>query len=121
MIDFALEVGAKTARSSQEQDFVTDLKIKSEGFWPGIDIDLVDFPSLAERKFWARCFHDVARWIFVRKLGVHEVDFWQATAIHQARALGDLFIEAARQDDRDFQPESEDSRLFDAYHNPPKA
>lgn len=85
MVAFALEVGAETAQSPQEQSFVAEFKKKSEGFWPGINLDLTeDFPFPAERKFWARCFHDVARRIFIRKLGKHEVDFWQATAIHQA-------------------------------------
>lgn len=122
MIDFAIEVGTEIAQSPYEHECVVELSRRSEAFWPGIDIDLAsDFPMLAQRKFWARCFHDVARRIFIRKLGNHDVDFWQATAIHQARALGDLFVDAVRKDEPGFLPDGEDARLFHAYHNPPKA
>jgi hypothetical protein len=120
MLDFALEVGARTARSPEEQTFVANLKSHSETFWPGIHLDVAcDFPTVTERKFWARCFQDVARWIFLRQVGVHTADFWQASAIHHAHALADVFIQAAREYDPSFYPESEDSRLQQEAYNSP--
>lgn len=117
MMEFVLQVAEATARSAEERELVAAFKKRSEDFWPGIGLDVeTDFPTVAERKFWARCFHDLARWIFLRKIGKHEVDFWQAADIHTAYAIGNFFMYAAREYDSSFWPDSEDSQLTRAFY-----
>lgn len=78
-----LEVGEKTARNDQERAWVEAYdKTFNETYWPGRDYDIEkEFPTLEERKFWARVLFDLVQAIYHREIGNNEVTCWQHTAI----------------------------------------
>ena len=121
LIALALQA-ARRSSSADEHKFVERMgQMESEEFWSGRGIDIsADFPSVEERKFWARVFLDTARLVFDREVGKHEHHFWQAQTIHQAYGVGLLFQNAARQDDPDWRANTVDTREFDQLMNGPK-
>jgi hypothetical protein len=69
LIDDGLMVGKKTAETDTERLYVSVLEKRSESFFPGCDLAIEGaFPSLDERKFWARIFFDVAYLAFQREI-----------------------------------------------------
>jgi hypothetical protein len=119
LIEFAIEVGQKTATTDEERQIVDRMiDLRDKEFFPGRDLDIEeDFPDLNERKYWARVFLDTARAIFGREVGVHEYSFWQAQCIYQAYGVGLLFEQAVRSQDSHWMPNSTDRREFDRVVN----
>lgn len=119
LIDFAIQMGRTTARTSDEERFVDRMHQLSETeFWPGRGIQIeVDFPEVDERKLWAKVFLDLGCEIFDRRIGSHEHSFWQAQRIWQAYGTGQLFVDAVRDTDRSWLPDSHDYREFDVVVN----
>src|SRR5687768_14753802 len=70
LVEFAIEVGARTQASAAEAAFVERLRGEAERMWSGIGMDLdQQFPELEAKKFWCRVFYDLAREIFLRRIG----------------------------------------------------
>jgi len=86
LIAFALEIAPARAETPEHRDFIVRLReFYDEQYFPGCSFDLIErFPTIQERKFWAGCFHDVARRIFLRELGSHDISFWQSATIGDA-------------------------------------
>jgi hypothetical protein len=83
--------------------------------WPGIGFDLdARYPTIEEKKFWARVFHDVARRIFLRQLGNHEVTHWQSSAIGDAYVTARMLTRAVQEIEQAWHPETENARDADA-------
>ena len=113
---FALQVGGESAQSDVEREWVNKLRKFDEQAWPGIDFDLEErFPSLEEKKFWARIYQDIARRIFLRQLGNQEVTFWQSSAIGDAYAIARMLTRAVQEVDRAWHATSENHQEGDAF------
>ena len=96
---------------------VAKLRTASEACFPGYSFDLCkEFPSLAERKFWARCFHDLARAIFLRRIGKQDTDCWQTGTIALCYLIGRLLTQAVREVEDQWYPETEDALLTEAFY-----
>ena len=119
LIDFVIQVGRTTARTPDEERYVDRMnQLNETEFWPGRGIQIEDdFPDIEEKKVWARVFLDTAREIFERRIGIHEHSFWQAQRIWQAYGAGQLFVDAVRDSDRRWLPDSRDYREFDIVVN----
>jgi hypothetical protein len=117
LIEFALQVGGEMARSDAERGCVEKLRQFYEQAWPGIGFDLDErFPTVEEKKFWARVFHDVAQRIFLRQLGNHEVTLWQSSAIGDAYVTARMLTRAVQEVENSWRPDTENSREADAYY-----
>jgi hypothetical protein len=117
LIAFALQVGEQTARSDAERRWVEKLRQFEEQAWLGIGFDLDErFPTVEEKKFWARVYHDVARHIFLRQLGNHEVTFWQSSAIGDAYVTARMLTRAVQEAENAWHPETENSREAGAHY-----
>jgi hypothetical protein len=117
LIEFALQVGGEMARSDAERGCVEKLRRFYGQAWPGIGFDLDErFQTVEEKKFWARVFHDVARRIFLRQLGKHEVTFWQSSAIGDAYVTARMLTRAAHEVENAWSLDTENSREADAYY-----
>jgi hypothetical protein len=116
LIDFAIELATQRAR---DHEFVHRLrKFRDEEYFPGCSFDLAArFPTLEERKFWAACFHDVARRIFLRLLGNHEVSFWQASAIGDAYVVARMLTRSVQETELGWHPATEDAAEAEAYRS----
>jgi hypothetical protein len=111
LIAFALKVGGETAQSDEELRSVENLRQFDEQAWPGISFDLEDrFPTIAEKKFWARVFHDLAHRIFLRQLGNQEVTSWQASAIGDAYVVSRMLARAVQEAEPIWHPDRESTR-----------
>lgn len=107
LIDFALQVGGETAGVEAERGWVETLRRFAQQAWPGIEFDLDErFPTHEEKKFWARVFHEVARRIFLRRLGSCDNLTWQASAIGDASILGRMLTRAVQEVELAWLPES---------------
>ena len=73
--------------------------------------------NIDESKFWAKIFHDVARKIFEKKIGVHEYNFWQTSRIFQLYGTGNLFEKAVREVESNWISDSIDNREYEEYRN----
>jgi hypothetical protein len=117
LIAFALQVGGESARTDEERGWVEKLRQFEEQAWPGIGFDLDErFPTVEEKKFWARVFHDVARRIFLRQLGNHEVTFWQSSAIGDAYVTARMLTRAVQEVENAWHPDTENSREADTHY-----
>ena len=117
LVAFALTVGGETARSDAERGWVEKLRKFEEQVWPGVGFDLDErFPDVAEKKYWARVYHDVARRIFLRRLGDHEVTYWQSSAIGDAYVIARMLTRAVQEVETAWHPETEDNREGNEYH-----
>ena len=115
--EFVIDVAEQTARDTEEREFVAKLKTQVQTFWPGVSIDVGEsFPDIAEKKFLARCFADLARWIFLRRIGNQTLDCWQSGVIYEAHTIARLFIESVRKEEPRFYPESEDDTLIRKFY-----
>lgn len=119
LIAFALQVGGEMTRSNEESGWVEKLRHFDEEAWPGIGFDLDErFPSIEEKKFWARVYHNVARRIFLRQLGNHEVTFWQSSAIGDAYVIARMLTKAVQEVEQNaWHPDTENSREADGHYS----
>jgi hypothetical protein len=116
LIAFALQVGGETARSDEERGWVDQLRQFEDQSWPGIGFDLDErFPTVHQKKFWARVYHDVARRIFLRQLGNHEVTCWQSSAIGDAYVIARMLTRAVQEVENAWHPDTENSREGDEH------
>ena len=113
LVVFALQVGVDLARTDEERGYVTKLETWNEyEHWPGCDFDLDErFPTLSEKKFWAGCFYTVARRIFRRELGNHDIQTWQHSAIGDAYVTARMLVRAVQEETgTSWQPDVEDAK-----------
>jgi hypothetical protein len=107
LIAFASDVGESIAKSDEDAAFITSLRRFSAAAFPGIDLDLaVQFPSIAERKWWARVFDTVATRIYLRQLGDQSDQTWQPAAIGEAFAIARMLTRAVQEVELGWHPES---------------
>jgi len=103
LVSFALEVGDETANGPEETGLVERLRHEDESglLFPGCSFDLEQrFPSVRAKRFWVSVFYEIAQRIFLRRLGNHEIDTWQASAICDAQSVGRMLTQAIRESER---------------------
>ena len=116
LVDFANEVGESIARTDEERAYVARFKEFSAGAYPGIPLDLAaQFPAIAERKWWARVFHVVARRIFLRRLGNQENQTWQPSTIGDAYVVARLLTRAVQEVENAWHPVIDDPAEAEAF------
>jgi hypothetical protein len=107
LIEFGLEVGARIAATDVEKVYVSALRERSAAFYPGYDLAIErEFPSRAERKFWATVFFDLAYLIFRREIGKHDVTFWQSADIGHAYLLGRMITRSVQEEEQAWHPKT---------------
>jgi hypothetical protein len=117
LLAFALQVGGEAARTDEQRRYVDRLRQFEGQAWPGIGFDLEEqFPEVAEKKWWASIFHDVARQIFLRRIGHHDVTFWQTSAIGDAYVVARMLTSAVQAVEGAWYPETENTRESEGYH-----
>lgn len=120
LVTFALQVGAELASTDEERSFVAKLQSWNETeHWPGCGFDLNErFPALSEKKFWAKCFFDVARQIFRRQIGNQEIEFWQSGTIGDAYVTARMLCSAIQKEaSTSWFPDTEDAKdAHEFYH-----
>src|SRR5689334_16150363 len=100
LIDFALTVGERTAETETERAYVSGLRARTDAFYPGYDFAVErEFPSRAERKFWAGVFFDLGYLVFRREIGQHDATFWQYSAVGDAYLLGRLITRSVQEEE----------------------
>lgn len=110
LIEFALDVGGHAARTEVERGYIRSLIAFQQQGFPGIGLDLADqFPTIAEKKFWAGVFFDVARLVFLRKLGNQKVTSWQATLIGDAYIVARMLTRAVQLEELAWHPDTGDA------------
>ena len=118
LVEFVVEVARGLERSTEEDDYVDRLNnwIEHE-YWSGLTFDLAErFPTVDEKKFWAKCFFDLGRKIFFREIGNLDADFWQAGAIGESYMTARMLCFAIREQTGDtWYPETEDRKSSQAY------
>ena len=120
LLVFAREVAAKMARSDQEREWVKSLRQFEEEAWPGIDFDLeARFPSLEEKKFWARVYDEVANRIFLRQIGNQAVTSWQSSAIGDAYVIARMLTRAIQETERGWHPVADNPAKEEPYNSGP--
>jgi hypothetical protein len=110
----------EAAKSDAERGWVQKLREFEDNAFPGIEFDLAElFPSVDEKKFWARVYHNVARRIFLRQLGNQEVTFWQSSAIGDAYVIARLLTRAVQQIELGtaWHPDTENATEEETYYN----
>ncbi|MEO1131801.1 MAG: hypothetical protein AAFX40_03745 [Cyanobacteria bacterium J06639_1] len=119
LLQFAIEVGSNRSESHQERQFVENLRIKIDReFWNGYDIHIEsEFPNIEERKFWAKCFFDIAHLIFLRKLGNQEVSFWQSSTAGDAYIVARMLTRSVQEEECAWHPETLDSNEAKGYYS----
>ena len=116
LLEFAVQIAGETAPTKVERDWVEKLHGFAEAAWPGIGFDLdQQFPSLDEKKFWARVFDDVGRRIFLRQFGNNKVTFWQSSAIGDAYVIRRMLTRAVQEVELAWHPETENHREGEEY------
>ena len=110
LVDFGLAVGREAATTASELKWVDKLADWQDNqAWPGISFELAElFPTLDERKFWATCYANVARRIFLRELGRHDVTHWQASTIGYAYLISRLLTRSVQHAELGWHPHTED-------------
>ncbi len=107
LIDFALEVGQRSAETDVERTYVSKLKEESNAFYPGYDFAIErEFPSRDERKFWARVFFDLAYLIFRREIGNQNVTFWQYSTVGDAYLFGRMITRSVQEEEQAWHPKT---------------
>ena len=106
LIEFALEVGQKSAASPEEKAFVQKLREENDTIlFNGCDFDLNErFATVASRKFWAKVFFEIGRQIFLRQIGNQEIDTWQTSAICDAHSIGRILVRAVQKGEMGWYP-----------------
>lgn len=122
LVELVVEAGRDTQSTPAEKEYVDRLDhwIQEE-YWSGLDLDLnEEFPTVDEKKFWAKCFFDLGRKIYLREIGDHTIDFWQAAITGVAFVTGRMLCDAVRkQSGQSWSPETEDGKSFRAYYYGP--
>jgi len=110
LIAFALEV-AEPREDDGSAEYVERLRAFYErDFYPGCSFDLAArFPTIDERKFWARCFHHVARSVFLQKLGDQTLTYWQTSVIGDAYVIARLLTRSVQASEPGWAPRTENS------------
>jgi hypothetical protein len=117
LIDFALEVGQKSAETDIEKTYISKLKEGSNAFYPGYDFAIErEFPSRDERKFWARIFFNLAHLVFCREIGNQETTFWQFSAIGDAYLFGRMITRSIQEEEQGWHPKTLSSIEADAFY-----
>ena len=117
MIEFLLAVATESANTPDEHAMVERFREASRAFFPGYDLHIErEFPTLEERKFWARCFFNLARAIFLRKIGSHETDFWLSSAIANAFVIACFLTQAVREAEHGWYPATEDALRSEEFY-----
>jgi hypothetical protein len=103
--------------------YVERLRVFDETeYYPGCSFDLAErFPSIDERKFWATIFNDVARAIFLRRIGEHDVTFWQTSAIGDAYIVARLLTRSVQENEPGWHPPTENTLEAQAFRSGPVA
>ena len=120
LVSFALEVAADDATTDDEKSYVAKLKNwDDKEHYPGCGFDLHErFPTVGEKKFWSRCFFNVARRIFRREIGNQDIEFWQSGAIGDAYVAARMLTSAVqRETDTSWHPDSKDKADAQEYYN----
>jgi hypothetical protein len=118
MLAFAIQIGSEQASCEEERRHVDRLREFEDRAWPGIRFDLDErFPDIAEKKFWAAVFHDLARRIFLRQIGNHETTFWQSSAIGDAYVVARMLTGAVQAVELAWHPETENSREGNLFYS----
>ncbi|KYF73011.1 hypothetical protein BE15_47205 [Sorangium cellulosum] len=108
IVAFAIEVGSETASTESERASLATLRSFEANLWPGVDLDLDEvFPSLDEKKFWARVFFTVGHRIFLHRLGNHDVTSWQASTIGDTYVMARMLARAVQEIELGWYPETE--------------
>ncbi|HWA26887.1 MAG TPA: hypothetical protein VG734_14605 [Lacunisphaera sp.] len=116
LIEFALEVGEKTAGTDAEKSYVAALRERCESFYPGCDLAIEsEFPSRDERKFWARVFFDLAYLIFRREVGNQETTIWQYSSLGDAYLLARMITRSVQEEELGWHPQTMSSLEAEAY------
>ena len=107
LIEFALEVGQRTAGSAEQSAYVSSLMARKATFYPGYDLAIEsEFPSRDERKFWARVFFDLAHLTFNRQIGKQDPTFWQYSAVGDAYLLGRMITRSVQEEEQAWHPKT---------------
>jgi hypothetical protein len=119
LVKFVLEVAADDATTDHEKQYVAKLKKwDEEEHSPGCGFDLHErFPTVDEKKFWSRCFFNVARRIFRREIGNQDLQFWQCGAIGDAYVTGRMLTSSIQKETgTPWYPDSDDARDAQEYY-----
>ena len=120
LITFALEVAVDAASIDEERMYVAKLKDWDEKeHRPGCGFDLQKrFPTVDEKKFWSRCFFNVARSIFRREIGNQEIQFWQCAAIGDAYITARMLTNVIQKETgTSWHPDTEDTKDAQEFYN----
>ncbi len=105
LIEFAIEVGERTAISDGERSYILSLKERKDAFYPGYDLAIEsEFSSKEERKFLARVFYDLTHLIFLRQIGNQDAIIWQHSAIGDAYLLGRMKTRSVQDEEQAWHP-----------------
>jgi hypothetical protein len=116
LLAFAVEIAGEMTTSDMERTWVEKLRDFHKQAWPGINFDLDErFPQLEEKKFWAKVYHNVARRVFLRRLGNQEATCWQSSAIGDAYIIARLLTRAVQEVENAWHPKTEDNDEFEAF------
>jgi len=117
MVDFLLVIAPETATTPEERILIERFREATKAFFPGYSFKIErEFSSLEERKFWCRCFYNLARAIFLRKVGNQENDFWQSIAIGEAFVVARFLTESVREMERNWSPTTDDSLRAEEFY-----
>jgi hypothetical protein len=116
LLDFANDVGESIAGDADERAFVARLRQFGASPDAQIGFDLADrFPTISEKKWWARVFSLVARRIYLRQLGNQEDQAWQPSAIGDAYVVARMLTRAVQEVELAWHPVLEDPRESEAF------
>ncbi len=113
MFSLALESARISVQAHDERVMIDRFATDFEAgvYWAGCNVDVDSaFPSIEERKLWARVLIDTARAVFEREVGVHDDHSWQTLMIYLLRSTASLFIDSVRRQERGWFPETRDLR-----------
>ncbi len=120
LVELASEVGADLANTEEERAYVARLSEFGQSAFPGIELDLAArFPTTAERKWWARVFHVVARRVYLRALGNQADQTWQPSMIGDAYVIARMLTHAVQVTELAWHPSTDEPGESDAYTSGP--
>jgi hypothetical protein len=109
LLDFGIDVGASIAREEDERAFVEGLKQFSASPDAALAFDLeAVFPTISEKKWWARVYSLVARRIYLRQLGNQEDQRWQPSTIGDAYVIARMLTRAVQEVELGWHPVLDD-------------
>ncbi len=119
LLEFAIQTGYDTCKDDEERRFTIRLQhLDEHEFFNGYALQIEDvFPDIEERKFWARCLFDVAHLIFTRKLGLHDVEFWQASTIGDAYLFARMLTRSVQEEELAWHPDTMATIEAEAFYN----